>query len=47
MNLKKYIRTVPDYPVAGVNFYDMNSLFASDLWHKCVTDVADGMKRKT
>jgi adenine phosphoribosyltransferase len=47
MNLKKYIRTVPDYPVAGVNFYDMNSLFASDLWHKCVTDVADAMKRKT
>lgn len=47
MNLKKYIRTVPDYPVAGVNFYDMNSLFASDLWHKCVTDIADAMKRKT
>ena len=25
----------------------MNSLFASDLWHKCVTDIADKMKRKT
>jgi len=32
MNIKEYIRTVPNYPVAGVNFYDVNSLFASNLW---------------
>jgi len=40
-NLKKYIRTVPDYPVKGVNFYDLNSLFASDLWHPLVTEMAN------
>lgn len=40
-NLKKYIRTVPDYPVKGINFYDLNSLFASDLWHQLVTELAN------
>lgn len=40
-NLKKYIRTVPNYPVEGVNFYDLNSLFASDLWHPLVTKMAN------
>ena len=40
-NLKKYIRTVPDYPVKGVNFYDLNSLFASDLWHPLVTEMSN------
>jgi len=40
-NLKKYIRTVPNYPVEGVNFYDLNSLFASDLWHPLVTEMAN------
>ncbi len=27
-----YIRTVQDYPVPGVNFYDINSLFAHPIW---------------
>tara|TARA_Y100001938_G_scaffold147073_1_gene227471 strand:- start:1378 stop:1896 length:519 start_codon:yes stop_codon:yes gene_type:complete len=30
------IRTVPNYPKEGVNFYDLNSLFASDLWNRFV-----------
>lgn len=30
--VKQFIRTVPDYPKAGINFYDVNSLFASDYW---------------
>lgn len=42
-DLKKYIRTVPDYPVEGVNFYDLNSLFASDLWHSVVAEMANEM----
>lgn len=42
-DLKKYIRTVPDYPVEGVNFYDLNSLFASDLWHSVVAEIANEM----
>ena len=40
MNIKEYIRTVPDYPIEGVNFYDVNSLFASDLWTSEVEDIA-------
>ena len=36
MNIKDYIRTVPDYPIEGVNFYDINSLFASNLWTSLV-----------
>ena len=39
-----YIRTVPDYPVEGVNFYDMNSLFASDAWGCVVSELANDMK---
>jgi len=39
MNIKEYIRTVPDYPIEGVNFYDVNSLFASDLWTSEVEDI--------
>lgn len=40
MNIKDYIRTVPDYPIEGVNFYDINSLFASNLWTSLVEDIA-------
>ena len=40
MNIKDYIRTVPDYPIEGVNFYDVNSLFASNLWTSEVEDIA-------
>lgn len=36
INYKEYIRTVPDYPVEGINFYDMNSLFASSVWPRAV-----------
>ena len=36
INYKEYIRTVPDYPVEGINFYDMNSLFSSGIWPRAV-----------
>lgn len=36
MDLSGYIRTVPDYPVKGVNFYDVNSLFACNIWPSAV-----------
>lgn len=39
----KYIRTVPDYPTPGVNFYDMNSLFASEIWGCVVSQMAKDM----
>jgi len=45
MNIKEYIRTVPDYPIEGVNFYDLNSLFASDLWTSEVKDMAQIVKQ--
>ena len=44
MNIKNYIRTVPDYPIKGVNFYDVNSLFASDLWTSEVKDIAQTIR---
>jgi len=40
MNLKQFIRTVPDYPVKGVNFYDLNSLFSSNMWGIVVERMA-------
>ena len=29
-----FIRTVDDYPVEGIKFYDLNSIFASTVWSK-------------
>lgn len=43
MKISKFIRTVPDYPVSGVNFYDMNSLFSSNVWPDVVKDMADSI----
>ena len=39
--IKEFIRTVPDYPIEGVNFYDMNSLFASPIWPHSVEELCD------
>jgi len=39
-HIKQFIRTVPDYPVEGVNFYDLNSLFSSNVWGDCVRSLA-------
>ena len=41
MNIADYIRTVPDYPVPGVNFYDMNSLFASPIWNEVAYNLTE------
>lgn len=43
LNLEDYIRTVPDYPVEGVNFYDLNSLFASEVWGSVAEELAQQM----
>ncbi len=34
-----YIRTVPDYPIAGINFYDLNSLFAGPVYRKAMKEL--------
>ena len=35
-----YMRTVQDYPVQGVNFYDVNSLFAQPIWNQVAAEMA-------
>ena len=39
-NPTDYVRTVTDYPVGGVNFYDMNSLFAQPAWNQVAAELA-------
>ena len=46
MNVEEYIRTVPDYPVEGVNFYDLNSLFASPSWYLFTDKLADKVSQR-
>jgi adenine phosphoribosyltransferase len=40
-----YMRTVMDYPEPGVNFYDMNSLFAQPAWNQCAAELAVEVQR--
>ena len=35
-----YIRTIPDYPQQGINFYDINSLFAGPMFSKAVRELS-------
>ena len=35
----EFIRTISDYPIEGINFYDLNSLFASTIWPSAVRDL--------
>ena len=37
--IKDYIRTVPDYPVEGINFYDLNSLFAGPMYRQAMKEL--------
>ena len=40
-----YMRTVQDYPEPGVNFYDMNSLFAQPIWSRIIAELAVDIQR--
>ena len=40
-----YMRTVMDYPVEGVNFYDVNSLFAQPVWNQVAAELAVEIQR--
>ena len=31
MDLEKFIRTVPDFPIKGINFYDITTLFDNKI----------------
>ncbi len=37
--IKDYIRTVPDYPIQGINFYDLNSLFAGPMFRQAMKEL--------
>ena len=39
VNYLKLIRTVPNYPINGVNFYDLNSLFASATFSQAIDEL--------
>ena len=48
--IQDFIRTVPDYPIKGVNFYDLNSLFAGPMFKTVIgllLDKATAMKTPT
>ena len=38
-------RTIPDYPEEGINFYDLNSVFASNAFHVMVEKLARRLER--
>ena len=38
-NYLELIRTVQDYPINGVNFYDLNSLFASSSFKNAMDEL--------
>ena len=40
-----YMRTVMDYPQPGVQFYDINSLFAQPAWNQCAAELAVEIQR--
>ena len=40
-------RTIPDYPEPGINFYDLNSVFASPAFHVMVENLARRLERDT
>jgi len=39
--LKKYIRSVPDFPKPGINFYDLSTLFMSPEGFKMALDAME------
>ena len=48
--IQDFIRTVPNYPIKGVNFYDLNSLFAGPMFKTVIgllLDKATAMKTPT
>lgn len=40
-----YCRVIPDYPQEGINFYDLNSVFASTTWNSMVENIARRLER--
>ncbi len=43
--LKRYIRTVPDFPKPGINFYDITTLFADPTGFRLALDAMERYAR--
>jgi len=44
MDLKQYIRSIPDFPKPGILFYDISTLLARpDAWQTTVHRLADAL----
>jgi adenine phosphoribosyltransferase len=44
MDLKKHIRSVPDFPKPGILFYDISTLLAhAKAWHTCVERMREAV----
>ena len=41
-----YMRTVADYPVKGVNFYDVNSLYAQPIWNQVAAELSIAVQQQ-
>ena len=39
MDLEKFIRTVPDFPIKGINFYDITTLFENNTSFNYIVDL--------
>jgi adenine phosphoribosyltransferase len=45
MDLKQHIRSIPDFPKAGILFYDISTLLAHpDAWRTTVTRLAESLR---
>ena len=45
MNVLDHIKTFPDYPVKGINFYDLNSLFVNPVWPDIIGNTTMEVRR--
>ncbi len=45
IDLKKHIRSIPDFPKPGILFYDISTLLAhSKAWHATIEQMADAVR---
>lgn len=47
INILDFIRIVPNYPKQGINFYDINSLFASSVFNKVIDELSQKVNQST
>lgn len=46
IDLKKHIRSIPDFPKPGILFYDISTLLAhAKAWHATIEQMAEAVKR--